>query len=279
MAITRDETFPCARDSASELFIKSYTPDQVTKPTIVFLHDLFDYHGLYQNFAAQLAAQGYPVHLPDFPGFGRSGGGRGVIDRHDNLVDDIESYLRSLPGQVILGGHGFGALIAIRLLHRQSLPADKSLLGLILSNPLLRLSQGLPQAGRFIFERLKHPFDLVPLPWKLKTIDRCVKEAAAINIAEDPLVRDQLLLRTFRQTEKLIKLEQNASYLIDVPTLTMLSGSDTIGSIAYARLFTKAIDPEISVVKEYPQARRDLLIDHGHEETIKDVLVWLEERF
>tara|TARA_R110000868_G_scaffold42895_3_gene144688 strand:- start:29735 stop:30559 length:825 start_codon:yes stop_codon:yes gene_type:complete len=274
MVSSRDEVFPCKRGSTSEFFIKILEPAEVTGPTIVFLHDLFDYHGVYLDFAEQLAQAGHTVHLIDFPGFGRSSGARGVIDRHDDLIDNIEEYLISLPENVILGGHAFGALISIRVLHRQGLPAQKALLGLILSNPLLRMKQGIPEAGRFVFERLRDPFDLVPLPWKLSSADR-----GSSLISDDPLVRNQLILRSFREVEKLTKLEQNASYLIDVPTLTMLPGSDTIGSISYARLFTKAIDPELSKVIEYERQVRDLLANQSKPEAVKDVLTWLKERY
>tara|TARA_R110000868_G_scaffold124990_5_gene330259 strand:- start:1209 stop:2033 length:825 start_codon:yes stop_codon:yes gene_type:complete len=274
MVSTRDEVFPCKRGATSEFFIKTFVPKKTNAPTIVFIHDLFDYHGTYCEFANALADAGHTVHLIDLPGFGRSSGARGVIDRHDDIIDNVEEYIKSLPENIILGGHGFGALIAIRVLHRQGLPAHKALLGLILSNPLLRLKQGIPEAGRFVFERLRDPFDLVPLPWKLAGNER-----GAASIADDPLVRNQLILRTFREVEKLTKLEQNASYLIDVPTLTMLPGSDTISSISYARLFTKAIDPELSKVIEYERQVRDLLANQAHPEAVKDVLSWLKERY
>jgi len=100
-----------------------------------------------------------------------------------------------------------------------------------------------------------------------------------LKLSEDPLIREQLVLRTYRQVEKLIKLEQNASYLIDVPTLTLLSGSDTISSINFARLFTKALDSENSRLIEYERARRDLLSDNENELVLKDVLQWLKERY
>lgn len=274
-----DEVFPCARGSEQDFFVKVFRHANPKKHSVIMLHDLFDYHGVYVEFAKAIANLGHNVHLPDFRGFGRSAGARGQVDRHDELVDDIEGYIRSIPGQVILAGHGVGALVAIRLLHRQSLPPEKALKGLILSNPLLRFSRDLPDGARFILDRLKHPFDLMPLPWRLSAEDRSSNEIYATKVSEDPLVRDQVLLRTFREVEKLTKLEQNASYLIDVPTLTLLSSSDTIGSLTYAKLFTKAIDPELNTFKEYERRRRDLFNDVGYEEVYKDVVRWLEQHF
>ena len=279
MAQVVDEIFVSSRDPARELFVKKYLPSQANQTQIVFVHDLFDYHGIYQQLGTCLSEAGFAVSMLDIPGFGRSGGGRGVVDKHDEVVDDIEDYLKSLDQPVILAGHGFGGLIAIRLHHRQSLPPEKALKGLILSNPLLRFNNALPKTNGFIYDRLKHPFDLVTLPWKLKISDRSVSEKARLKLSEDPLIREQLILRTYRQVEKLIKLEQNASYLIDVPTLTLLSGSDTIGSVNFARLFTKALDSENSKLIEYERALRDLLSDNENEQVLKDVLQWLKERY
>lgn len=277
--IMKDGVFPCAHHAEQEFFVRTIEASEQGKSTIIFLHDLFDYHACYESFAESVAKLGHKVILPDLRGFGRSPGPRGQIDRHEDLVDDIENLIKSIPGRVILGGHGFGGLIAIRLLHRQSLPPEKSLLGLILSNPLLRFAQALPKAGRFVFDRLSHPFDLVALPWKLGASERCSSSEAAAAITEDPLAREQLLLRSYREVERLMKLEQNASYLIDVPTLTLLSGSDTIGSIAHARLFTKAIDPDLSQVITYSQSRHDLFSDIEREQVYKDVSQWLEKSF
>src|SRR5690606_12399845 len=146
--IKRDSVFPCAHHAELEFFVRTIEPDEHKKQTIIFLHDLFDYHACYEEMAESLVEQGFKVLLPDLRGFGRSPGARGQIDRHEDLVDDIENLIKSVPGRVILGGHGFGGLLAIRLLHRQSLPPEKALLGLILSNPLLRFSQSLPKMGR-----------------------------------------------------------------------------------------------------------------------------------
>lgn len=277
--IKRDSVFPCAHHPEQEFFVRTIETDKEKKQTIIFLHDLFDYHACYEEFAESLVSEGHKVLLPDLRGFGRSPGARGQIDRHEDLIDDIEGLIRSIPGQVILGGHGLGGLLAIRLLHRQSLPPEKSLLGLILSNPLLRFSQSLPKMGRIIFEKLTHPFDLVPLPWRLGASERCAESESAAAISEDPLARDQILLRSYREVEHLMKLEQNASYLIDVPTLILLSESDTIGSIAHARLFTKAIDPELSSINTYTQSRHDLFSDLERDQVYKDVSQWLKDNF
>lgn len=279
MILQSDGVFPCARKSGADFFVKTVYQESYPGLEIVFLHDLFDYHGSYLKFAEHLASHGHRVHLIDFRGFGRSGGARGQIDRHDDLVDDVEGYIKSIPQRVVLGGHSFGALIAIRLLHRQSLPEKHALKALILSNPMLRLTRGLPSLGRMIFERLSHPFDLIPLPWKLLPHERCRDDIAATYAIDDPLMRDQILLRTFREVEQLTKLEQNASYLIDVPTLTLLPASDALSSLAYARLFTKAIDHELSDVLNYTQAYRDLMNDNGYADVYKDVSQWLKLRF
>ncbi len=279
MTQIRDDIFISPRDETREFYVKEYIPQNQSRAHIVFVHDLFDYHGIYQQFAKALCEESFQVSLIDLRGFGRSGGSRGVIDRHEDVVDDVEDFLKSLDHAVILGGHGFGGLIGIRLVHRQSLPADKALKGLILSNPLLRFNNSLPKASGFIYDRLRHPFDLVTLPWSLKTSDRSLSEKARIKQSEDPLLREQLIFRTYKQVEKLIKLEQNASYLIDVPTLILLSGSDTIGSTNFSRLFTKALDPEKSNVIEYEKAYRDLLNDFENEDAVKDVLQWLKARY
>ncbi len=279
MALIRDDIFVSPRDDSREFYFKEYSPEGKSRAHIVFIHDVFDYHGIYQQFASKLSDDSFKVTLLDMRGFGCSGGARGVVDHHEDIVDDVEDYLKSLDHAVILVGHGFGGLVAIRLVHRQSLPTDKALKGLILSNPLLRFNNSLPRASGFIYDRLKHPFDMIYLPWSLKISDRSLSEKARLKLSEDPLIRRQMIFRTYKEIGKLIKLEQNASYLIDVPTLTLLSGSDTIGSRNFSRLFTKALDPDESKLIEYEKAYRDLLNDNENDDAVKDVLEWLKARY
>ncbi len=268
----REEVFPCARDASLGFYVKTLEGSgQQNKPTVVILHDLFDYHACYLALAETLNELDHTVHLLDYRGFGRSAGARGVIDDHDSLVDDIEAFLCHLPGPAIVVGSGFGALLAIRLHHRGGLPVERRIQALVLVSPLLRMVKGIPELGNFVYARLRHPFDLVPLPWRLSAQEqtRC----------HDPLVRDQILLRTYRQVQKLTKLEQNASYLIDIPTLTMLPGSDTISSLSFVRLFNKAIDPGLGEIYEYPDSGRDLFNGHEKEKALKDLVSWLQKRF
>lgn len=278
--LEHDSVFPCARDANTSFYVKTLkNPDQEVRGHIVILHDLFDYHGRYLRLARELCNLGFSIHLLDIPGFGRSAGARGVIDHHDHPVDDVEGYLCQLPAPAIIIGSGYGALNAIRLHHRGGLPVNRRILGLVLVAPMLRLVRGIPEVGNFVYERLRHPFDLIPLPWRLEASERANSEEAVLTAVEDPLVRDLLLLRTYREVEKLTKLEQNASYLIDVPTLTMLPGSDTISSLSFVKLFNKAIDTELSRLIEYSRSKRDLVNDCERDQVMKDLTLWLQEHF
>lgn len=110
------------------------------KAVIVLHHGLADHSTRYADFAAQLVRAGYTVWAFDVRGHGRSAGGRVNFERFDDLLDDLDAFLRVVRTEepnrkLFLFGHSLGGLVtSLYTLERK--PAIE---GLVLASPGLVL--------------------------------------------------------------------------------------------------------------------------------------------
>ena len=113
---------------------------------MIVAHGYGEHGGAYRRFAEAVAGRSeFDVVAVDFRGHGRSPGRRGVVRRYEELTDDLVNaiewagkQLRGVPSFVL--GHSNGGQVALRAALRD--PARIS--GLILSNPVLRVSVRFP---------------------------------------------------------------------------------------------------------------------------------------
>ena len=103
-AIPEDIVHVEARMQASDglaLLVQSWKPKGETKATLVIVHGLKDYSDRYAELAFAAARRGYAVHAFDLRGHGDSEGDRVWVDRFDDYLGDLGTFLKApLLGKV-----------------------------------------------------------------------------------------------------------------------------------------------------------------------------------
>ena len=103
-----------------DLFVKRWLPSGRPRPaTVVLLHGLFGDVETWSITARALCRAGVPVAALDLPNHGRSASD--AVGLEDIVVALEEAITATLRGPLILLGHSFGALAALRLAARDGL--------------------------------------------------------------------------------------------------------------------------------------------------------------
>ena len=97
-------------------FYKHWIPTNA-RGLVVFLHDIGDHIGRYNDLALKLSNQGFAFTLFDQRGHGKSDGSRGHISSLSDLVDDLSGFVDFSRAEVAEGtpifimGYGLGAIV------------------------------------------------------------------------------------------------------------------------------------------------------------------------
>ncbi len=166
-----------------DLFWQGWLPD--TEPTGVLLvsHGIGEHSGRYASVVDELVPDGWAVYGLDHRGHGRSGGTRVHVKRYQDLVDDFETFRRTVvarhPGlPVYLLGHSLGGQIALAY----TVAHERELSGLVLSAPALA-SDAVPAA-------------LVPV---LSVVSRFLPTVRPVGIDDSKISRDQAVVDDYRE--------------------------------------------------------------------------------
>lgn len=154
----REETFEGRR--GFWLFARSWRPaTQQPRAVVVLVHGLKDHSGRYDDVARRLVAAGYAAYAYDHRGHGRSDGAATYVDRFDEYLADLDTFLSRVrarePGApVFLFGHSMGgAVCTLYAITRQP-----SLRGLLLSAPALQTDASGARRGLARFASALFPF-------------------------------------------------------------------------------------------------------------------------
>jgi alpha-beta hydrolase superfamily lysophospholipase len=123
-----------------DLYCQSWHPAGLVKATIVMVHGLGGYSGLFHPAVQHLVSQDYEIYAFDLRGHGRSPGQRGYINAWSEFREDLCCFLqqvqqqRSLPtAPCFLWGHSLGGTIVLDYGLRSPEQVD----GLIVTAPAL----------------------------------------------------------------------------------------------------------------------------------------------
>src|SRR5207244_2558517 len=102
----------------AEIYWQAWLPSGEPRALVVIAHGIGEHSGRYGHVAARLNAAGFAAYALDHRGHGRSSGPRGLIDRMDHAVSDVDSFVtlaaaRHADRPLHLLGHSMGGAIAI----------------------------------------------------------------------------------------------------------------------------------------------------------------------
>src|SRR3981081_684256 len=126
-------------------------PAGAAKRLVLILHGFADHSERYRELIDHLAGQGAVIFAYDQRGNGESEGQRGHLMRYQELVDELDAFLKihyaAEPGlERVIYAHSTGAILALTYLYEHPDAADR----LVLSSPCLILTFEAPATKVFM---------------------------------------------------------------------------------------------------------------------------------
>jgi alpha-beta hydrolase superfamily lysophospholipase len=274
----RLETHLFPASDGVELFVRSYSPEQIDCSRVVYwVHGLGEHGGRQEHIAELLVRHGWQMIIADLRGHGRSGGVRTYVKSFENYIDDIETIwqhleLNSIPPTLL--GHSMGGLVAVRAVQTGRIRPS----ALVLSSPLL----GLKLRVNPITKGLAHLLGrIVPTVRFSNGIDPANmtrdSEFAAVRRG-DPLINKTVTAGWFLAMQAALAAAQRDAAKVELPVLAVQGDCDrTTDPAALADWWDRirSTDKKLIVLKDHIH---ELFFEADWSQTMSLVLDWLEER-
>ena len=253
---------------------REWLPDGDGRGTVVIAHGINEHAGRYAHVAERLAEERWLVAAPDHRGHGLSGGRRAAVERFEDWVSDLDSYIRDVlvdaPRPLFLLGHSLGGLIATVDALRHQPVLD----GLILSSPSVvapRLSPATRRAGRLLSRWASN------LPVVALRLDAVSRDPAVVRAyREDPLVHlGRVRARTGNEILRAIDEVQRDIGRLRLPLLTMQGTVDHLVDPGAARWVDTHVGSPDHTLRIYEGLYHEVFNEPERGAVLDDVAAWL----
>jgi lysophospholipase len=256
------------------------TVASTTKPIarLAILHGYGDHAGRFVHFMRWLALRGVASHAIDFRGHGQSTGKRGHVNRWEEYLDDLATFIATEEltttrdeAPLFVLGHSHGGLVAAAAAIHGRLHCR----GVILSSPYLDLKMPVPWHKRWLGIVGARLFPAMP-----------VKS----GVADEPLSRDPVMIadtkadpnalgiatpRWFKTATAAQAEVRSRAAEFKLPLLMLIATADTIANPAASMAFCEQCGSTDKAVKVYEGFRHEILRELGREAVFSDVFEWL----
>lgn len=254
-------------------------------PAMIICNGRVESYLKYAELAVELFDQGYSVYMLDHRGQGLSG--RITRDYHQGHVIDFDNYIKDLElfianvvapnqhSQHLLLGHSMGGAIATRYIETRSHNIDK----LILASPMFGIVLPMPTAvTKFFIKTIKYyaaKFSAEPTyvpggrpyserPFENNVLTQCRRRYKLLRAVYQDHPEIQLGAPTNHWLAEAISgaalcIEQ--AHHINIPTLLLQAGSDTIVKNRDQEAFARQMAPGLIEVVRIEGARHELFFE------------------
>lgn len=258
-----------------KLAAKAWLAEGEVKGGVVLLHGHGEHIGRYAHAAEFFNQHGFHVYGFDLRGHGKSEGKRGHAKSNDDLLGDLEMFLREIRLEqedlpLILYGHSMGGNIALQFILKNPV---KEIQKAVVTSPWIRLAFEPPawkiKLGNFmagIWPSLTQPSGLDEN--QLSHIEAVVKA-----YHDDPLVHNKISAALYREISKAGEwILQNTSRL-HMPLFLAHGEADKITSYPATKALAEATGADFI---SYPDMRHELHNETVQQEHLENILRWME---
>jgi acylglycerol lipase len=262
-----------------EIYWQAWLPEGEPRAVVVLAHGASEHSGRYAWTGEQLNARGYAVYAIDHRGHGKSAGGRAVIDRMSNAVEDLHTLVERAqdahPGRpLVLLGHSMGGCVALAYTEEH----EDALDALVLSGPLAVLEAASPAqrvVGR-VLSAVAPSLGVVAIDSTAVSRDPQV----VADYDSDPLnYHGKLPARTVAELSKAIDGFPEAVTRFRLPLLVMHGTADRLVPIAGGEMVAERAGSEDKTFKRYDGLFHEILNEPERQQVLDDMADWLDARF
>jgi acylglycerol lipase len=265
-----------ASDDGKRLYWQSWLPDGERRAVVVLAHGVKEHSGRYRHVGERLAREGFAVYALDHRGHGRSDGHPALIDRLDQVVDDLKVFVDVVcadgPAPFLLG-HSLGGAIAVTYALRHG----ESLAGLVLSGPAVATDAVSPalKAVSQILSAVAPKLPVFQIDETLISRDEDVVRA----FLEDPLVHTgKLPARTLGEITRSMETLPGQVSALRAPLLLLHGAEDKLCPPEGSRMVYDGAQTSDRTLKVYPGLYHEVFNEPEQEQVMDDLVAWLLER-
>jgi alpha-beta hydrolase superfamily lysophospholipase len=270
-----DESFRAT--DGLRLHYQVWRPSGKARRLVVLVHGFADHLGRYTYLVPHLVKNGAVVYAYDQRGNGKSEGKRGHVKAYQQLVDDLELFLKLAterePGlRRVLYAHSTGAIAALTYLYDHPDAVD----AVVLSAPCLVLTFEAPGWKTTLAKTINAvaPGFTMQAGFDPATVSR--DEQVIADNKADPLVTQAMTARFY--SEVYLKAMPAAGARIEelkVPFLLLQGTADKLVSPGVADEFERRATAP-GVIKRYEGGYHESHNEVQREEVFADVQAWLD---
>ncbi len=274
--VRKQEAFVGAVDGL-RLFRRTWLPENSPSATVLLVHGFAEHSGRYTELAEYLCSRNLCLAAFDLRGHGQSDGKRAHVDRFEDYLLDLDSFLESLddqlPGPFWLLGHSLGGLIATR--YTQS--RQNRVAGLILSSPFLGFAIKVPLYKVVMGKLLSGILPSLVMKTGLDPSVLSHDERVVQSYRTDPLVSKVASARWFTETLQAQSEALEDAPALDLPLLVLQAGDDKLSSVEVTRRFFDRAGSADKELEIYPSMFHEVFNEKERQKPLKRMADWLEK--
>ncbi len=263
-----------------ELFQRHW-PAGEPKATIVLVHGTAEHSGRYEHVARFLNEHGYSVRAGDLPGWGRSPGKRGHVERFEEYTDAVGHWVtqvwqRTPDRPIYVMGHSLGGLVAIRFVQTYQHP-DR-LAGLILSSPCVKLKLEVPLWKASLAEFLDRLWPTLRMGNEIAPHQVTRDEEMRERYISDPLNYKKVSVRWFQQLRRAMELAWQDADRLTLPVLAMQAGADCLIDPQGVEAFVGRTPARDKTFVPFSGLYHEILNEPERDAVLQTLVTWLEDQ-
>lgn len=270
------ETFTLRSTDNSALFVRKWTPDNISIGVICLVHGLGEHCGRYDHVAAAFNKSGFAFVAYDQRGHGKSDGKRGDVHSYDQLLDDLRTVIDQIKKQydkvpLFLYGHSMGGNVVSSFLLKRD---HGDIRAAIITSPWFTLAFDPPRwqlsIGKLI---LKLAPGLVQSN-KLNPNELSNDQQVGVDYKNDPLVHDKISPRLFFAIHDMGLVAIKNARDLEIPVLVVHGTKDPITSPESSAIFARNSDNDF---KAWEGLLHETHNEINKEEVIDFNIQWIKK--
>jgi acylglycerol lipase len=250
-----------------------------SRAILLIVHGLKDHSARYSELVDAIILRGFDIHAFDLRGHGRSTGKRAYVNKFDDLVSDLEIFVKMLQEKnpdlpLFVFGHSMGGTTVALSSIKNKVKFD----GIILSAVALKPGESISRFLIFITRLLGSLFPHLPLmnlPNQNFSRDPKVIDA----MSADPLIYQKNgPVRTAAQLLNGMQQIQMQMEQFSTPVLILHGTADKLTNPEGSQTLSDRASSRDKTIKLYPGLVHDLVHEPEKAQVIDDILSWLEKR-
>src|SRR4029077_21007354 len=261
----------------AELFYRSWVPNKATNKALLLFHRGHEHSGRWQETVDSLGFDYVAVFAWDARGHGRSTGERGMANSLQDVIKDIDAFVRhvcethGIPIEnMIVLAHSLAAVTVTGWVHDYAPPIR----GMILATAAFHVKLYVPFAIPFL--RILRP-RFVKSYVKSKMLTHDPEQAALYD--SDPLIFRQIAVNVLLGLHDTAKRLVADAGTIETPTLMIGAGKDWVVSLKTQKRFFDRLSSTDKRFEIFPDAYHAIFHETNRREVVDRVRAFVVERF